>query len=104
MKLAAGQVFQGCHERSLPYSGAQVLHSCRLQPYPQTKHQTSLERLVRDKRFSLLRKGATYDRKKFYNIGPRSCFHNTFFGIIYAPSGATQVKTLGNTPLEVLIT
>jgi hypothetical protein len=34
-------------------------------------HYTSLERLARDKRSSLLWKGKTYDRKKFYNIGHR---------------------------------
>jgi hypothetical protein len=35
---------------------------------------------VRDKRSSLLKKFATYDRKKFYNIGPmwRQCY-KTFY-------------------------
>jgi hypothetical protein len=31
---------------------------------------TRLERIARDKRSSLLRKVVTYDRNKFYNIGP----------------------------------
>jgi hypothetical protein len=31
-----------------------------------------LEKLTRDKHFSLLIKVVTYDRKKFYNIGPGS--------------------------------
>ncbi len=35
------------------------------------KYQTRLERLTRDKCFSLLRKFVHYGRKKFYNIGPR---------------------------------
>ncbi len=35
------------------------------------KHWTRLERLVRDKHSSLLRKFVNYDRKEFYNIGPR---------------------------------
>jgi hypothetical protein len=30
-----------------------------------------LERLAKDKRFSLLQKFVNYRRKKFYNIGPR---------------------------------
>ncbi len=34
-----------------------------------------LEKLVRDKHFSLLWKVVTYDRKKFYNIGPKSEQH-----------------------------
>ena len=32
--------------------------------------RVKLERLAKDKRSSLLRKFATYDCKKFYNIGP----------------------------------
>jgi hypothetical protein len=32
---------------------------------------TRLESLARDKHSSLLRKSVNYDRKKFYNIGPR---------------------------------
>ncbi len=35
------------------------------------KQQTGLERLARDKPFSLLRKFVIYSRKKFYKIGPR---------------------------------
>ncbi len=36
------------------------------------KRWARLERLAMDKRSSLLQKVVTYDRKKFYNIGPRT--------------------------------
>jgi hypothetical protein len=38
------------------------------------KHNTILERLVREEYFSLLRKFVTYSRKTFYNIGPRDSY------------------------------
>ncbi len=44
-----------------------MLHSGKLALI--RKHHTRLERLARDKHSSLLRKGVTYGRKKFYNIG-----------------------------------
>ncbi len=46
---------------------------------------TRLERLARDKHFSLLRKFVIYGRKKFYIIGPRnlcSIFHYILQNII----------------------
>jgi hypothetical protein len=45
-----------------------VLHSGRLQPYPQSLHR--LERLARDKHSNLSPKFVNYGQKKFYNIGP----------------------------------
>ncbi len=37
-----------------------------------SKHLTRLERLAKDKHSSLLQAFVNYDRKKFYNIGPKS--------------------------------
>ncbi len=36
------------------------------------KHYTRVERLARDKHFTLLRKSVNYGRNKFYNIGPKT--------------------------------
>ncbi len=44
------------------------------------KHQTRLERLARGKRYSLLWKGVTYCRKKFYRIGSTAQCYKTFCG------------------------
>jgi hypothetical protein len=49
------------------------------------KQMTRLERLARDKHFSLLRKFVIYVRKKFYIIGPKSLcsiFHYILQNII----------------------
>ena len=43
-------------------------------------HYTSLERVAMGKRTSLLQKLVNYDRKKFYNIGPRGLYHKTYYG------------------------
>jgi hypothetical protein len=43
------------------------------------KHQTRLERLVREKQSSLLQKSLKYSRKKFYATGPR----NPQSGVLY---------------------
>jgi hypothetical protein len=53
---------RGATERYFTRVGSALTH----------KHYNSLERPVRAKRFSLLRKFLFYDRKKFYNIGTRS--------------------------------
>ncbi len=36
------------------------------------KHQTRLERLARDKHYSLLQKSVNYEHNKFYSTGPRA--------------------------------
>ncbi len=44
------------------------------------KHQTRLERLAKDKHFSLLRKSVNYSRKKFYSTSTWDLYYKTFYG------------------------
>ncbi len=65
--------------RSLPQSVAHERCFTRVGSALTCKHQTRLERLARDKHFSLLRESVNYDRKKFYSTGPRCKCCKTFF-------------------------
>ncbi len=69
----------GAYLRAVPFRcstlGQAPLLTCKL--------KTRLEKLARDKRYSLLREFVTYGRKKFYNIGPRCRrYKNIFYFVI----------------------
>jgi hypothetical protein len=66
--------------RGLPESGASARCFTEVGSGLTNNHYTRLERLVRDKHSSLLRKFVNYGQKKFYNIGPRVQSHKTFLG------------------------
>ncbi len=71
------------------------------------KHQTKLEKLVRDQHNSLLRKFGKYSSRKFYNIGPLGQCYKSFYGrklrlfVIsqnVCPWQVFMYSTLGQTP------
>jgi hypothetical protein len=51
-----------------------------------------MAKLVRDKRSSLLRKVATYGRKKFYNIAPGAIMVSVIIPNVVAPNFLTGHK------------
>ncbi len=61
-----------CSFMSLPQSCVPKMCFSRVGSGHTRKHQTKLERLVRDKQSSLLRKSVNYGRNKFYDTVPRS--------------------------------
>ncbi len=65
--------------RSITYSWGPERCFTRLCSSLTCKHKTRPERLARDKRSSLVWKGITYGRKKYYNIFHRCQSYKTFF-------------------------
>ncbi len=63
--------------RVLPQSGASERCFTRVDSTLTRKHQTLLERLARDKHYSLLLKSANYRSKKFYTTGPQCHYFKT---------------------------
>ncbi len=68
-------------ELILELSPIEMLHSGRLQPYPQA------ERLAKEKPSRLLQKFANYGHKPFYNIGPKISVN---FPLCYLRSHVTR--------------
>ncbi len=67
------------------------------------KHKTRLEKLARNKCSSLLWKGLTYGRKKFYNIGHRERLINETLQLTESSQNFfTSSLTLGQNKLERL--
>jgi hypothetical protein len=68
---------------SLTESGVSFRCSNRIGSGPNRKHKTRLERLIREKRSSILRKFVNYGCKKFITLGPGLYVLKLFTAVIY---------------------